>query len=282
MNSMYSALSSSSNNAVRPAAAAAAGGSSRRRIGETASPRSRRSVNSGGSLRVAILEDDVAQADLMRCTMEGLGHGAYVFHQGRTLLRQLGRESFDLLILDWQLPDVSGPDVAQWVRSSLSDYVPILMVTARGDESDIVRGLSCGVDDYLVKPIRLGEFVARTRALVRRAYPDRQEQQRTYGPFAFDYAQRTVHANGQLVDLKRREFDLAVVLFENLGRMMSRQHLAEALWGFGVQVESRTLDTHVSSIRTKLNLRPESGFRLSSIYGVGYRLETIEVDAPEA
>lgn len=195
-------------------------------------------------------------------------------------MHALRRESFDLLVLDWQLPKVTGIEVVQWVRAHLDHRVPILMLTSRATERDIVEGLSAGADDYMIKPIRVGELVARARALLRRCYSEvERETVFEIGPHRFDLVARQVSLDGMPVELKRLEFDLAVFLFRNIGRLVSRGHLVDAVWGQTVDVGSRSLDTHVSRLRTKLELRPQRGFRLSSVYNHGYRLETIDSPA---
>jgi DNA-binding response OmpR family regulator len=206
--------------------------------------------------------------------MVAIGHDCHTFERGRELLHALRRESFDLLIVDWQLPDLSGPDVVLWVRSNVEHRVPVLFLTNRVDERDIVDGLSCGADDYMTKPTRVGELIARVRALMRRSYPVTERPTQTLGRYCIDQRRRVIEIDGESVALKHKEYELAQCLFANLGRLLSREHLLEAAWGAeGPSVTSRSLDTHVSRVRMKLGLRPENGFRLSAVYGVGYRLE---------
>jgi DNA-binding response OmpR family regulator len=206
--------------------------------------------------------------------MVAIGHDCHTFDHGRALLHALRRESFDLLIVDWQLPDLSGPDVVLWVRSNVEHRIPVLFVTSRVDERDIVEGLACGADDYMTKPTRVGELIARVRALMRRSYPVTELPTQTLGRYCIDQRRRVIEIDGEPVALKHKEYDLAQCLFANIGRLLSREHLQEAAWGAdGPAVTSRSLDTHVSRVRMKLGLRPENGFRLSAVYGVGYRLE---------
>lgn len=226
-------------------------------------------------MRVAVLDDDEAQLELGRQALEGMGHDFHGFADGRSLLRALRRESFDLMILDWQLPDISGIDVMQWARQNLEERVPILFVTNRSAESDVIEGLSAGADDFMVKPIRVGELTARVNALLRRAYPQRGGGEFVIDRYLFDPATAQIRVGEQSVVLKQKEFDLAVFLFKNIGRLLSRKHLLEAVWGIEAEVSSRSLDTHVSRLRMKLGLMPENGYRLAAIYSVGYRLEAV-------
>ncbi len=229
-------------------------------------------------MRIAALDDEPSQLELLRHTMEGIGHECHCYTDGRTLLRDLRQQTFDLLILDWSLPDVSGPTVVKWIRQDLASRLPVLFVTNRREEADMVEGLTAGADDFMVKPIRIAELEARVRALLRRAYPRQHEAEVAFGPYHFLLHSRTLQVGGEPIELKHREYELALFLFQNLGRLLSREHLREAVWGVGPDAPSRSLDTHISRLRTKLDLRPSNGFLLSAIYGLGYRLEAIDAD----
>lgn len=233
-------------------------------------------------MRIAALDDESCQLELIQHTMSGIGHECHGFEDGRSLLRELRQQTYDLLILDWSLPDVQGPNVVRWIRQDLNSRLPILFVTNRREEADMVEGLAAGADDFMVKPIRIAELEARVKALLRRAYPLQHEAELVFGPYHFFPHSRTLQVSGELVELKHREYELALFLFQNLGRLLSREHLREAVWGLGAETPSRSLDTHISRLRTKLDLRPANGFLLSAIYGLGYRLEAIEADALSA
>ncbi|MBL0393612.1 response regulator transcription factor [Ramlibacter monticola] len=228
-------------------------------------------------MRVAAVDDDPAQLSLLASTMRAMGHGCHTFTSGKALLRAMRTETFDLLLVDWQMPDMSGPDLVMWIREKVSTTLPVMFVTVRDEECDIVRGLNCGADDYMCKPVRVGELMARTRALLRRGRSGQQEQSdvRRFGDVEFDTRTRAVTMKGSPIDLRGREYDLALFLFKNVGQPLSRRHLTEALWGFGVELNSRTLDTLVSMVRGKMKLRPENGFKLGAVYNVGYRLDVL-------
>lgn len=208
--------------------------------------------------------------------MAGFGHECHPYTEGRTLLQALRRQTFDLLILDWGLPDIRGIDVVKAVRNELKSRLPILFVNAQRDDADVVEGLNAGADDFMSNPGRAKELEARVNALLRRSYPAQHEVELVFGDYHFYPPSRILKVKGVQVDLKNREYELALFLFQNLGRLLSREHLHEAVWGLGVEALSRSLDTHISRLRTKLALRPASGFLLLAIYGMGYRLETIE------
>jgi len=227
-------------------------------------------------MRIAALEDEASHLELIRHTMEVMGHECHGFGEARTLLRDLHRQTYDLLILDWNLPDIEGPRVVRWIRDDLHSSLPILFVTHRQSEEDMVEGLAAGADDLMVKPIRLGELQARVGALLRRSYPAQHLNQLVFRGYCFDPSTRTLRIDGKLVELSRREYELALMLFQNLGRLLSREHLREAIWGVGMESPSRSLDTHVSRLRLKLQLSPANGFMLSAVYGLGYRLEPVD------
>ncbi len=230
------------------------------------------------TVRIAILEDDPDQLALIKRWVAEDGHDVHAFLDGRATMKQAGRESFDLFILDWQVPDVSGADVLKWLRANVSRTVPVLFVTVRDSEQDIVFALEQGADDYMVKPVRRQELIARTHALLRRAYPREEEKQLSFPPFQIDTQRNEISRNGAKIDLTPKEFELTVTLFRNLGRLMSRGHLQETVWGRSGDLATRTVDTHVSQVRKKLDLRPESGYRVVPIYNYGYRLEKISPD----
>ena len=227
-------------------------------------------------MRIAVLDDDRSQTDLVSQVLTAAGHVCYAFQSGKEMLNQLRRESFDMLIIDWQVPDLSGADVLRWAREKLPANLPVLFMTSRSGEDDIVAGLAAGADDYMIKPIRRGELVARVQALLRRAYPSQNTvEQIQFGDYIFEPRTGRLIVSGTLVDVTQKEFDLALLFFRNLGRPLSRAYILEAVWSRDVEIPSRTMDTHVSRVRSKLQLRSENGFRLAPVYSYGYRLEQI-------
>ncbi|UCV01346.1 response regulator transcription factor [Acidovorax radicis] len=227
-------------------------------------------------MRIAALDDDALQLDLFRQVTEAMGHVCHTYLTGAELLRNLRRQTYDLLIVDWHLPDTTGPEVVRWVRKNVEAQLPILYVTNRQEERDIVEGLGSGADDFMVKPVRIGELTARVSALLRRAYPVDTAVAQVFGRYQFLPETRSIEMDGVPVELKNREYELALFLFQNMGRLLSRDHLKEIVWGQVTDVMSRSLDTHISRLRMLLDLRPANGFVVTAIYGVGYRFEAVE------
>lgn len=230
-------------------------------------------------MRIAVLDDDPIFLHLVEATIAQMGHATSLFENGEDLLRAIKRDSFDLLIVDWQLPGVSGIEVVRALREAGGSQLPILFASQRHEEADIVAAFHAGADDFMSKPLRVQELMARVTALMRRAYPDVTQMRLDFEPYRFDPVTRTVYLCETPIELKHREYELAEFLFQNCGRLLSRNHLSETVWGSITMTPSRTLDTHASRLRTKLQLGQFHGagnvYQLNAIYGLGYRLEIL-------
>jgi DNA-binding response OmpR family regulator len=229
-------------------------------------------------MRIGILEDDPEQCALVHEALSSVGHVCHNFTTGRAIVDALQRQTFDLLALDWEVPEMSGEQVLQWTRQNLAGHIPVLFMTVRCREGDVVAILNAGADDFVTKPLCAGVLRARVNALLRRAYGFDASVSRTiFGEFEFDLSSRQILHNGIAVPVTQRAFSLALLLFENMGRTLSRAHIRDVVWQQMVDIPSRTMDTHVSWLRSKLGLRPENGYRLAPIYGYGYRLEQTRI-----
>ncbi len=227
-------------------------------------------------MRIAILDDDSSVLELACSILNGAGHTTHAFLRGQDMLASLRRESYDLLMLDLQVPDVSGGEILQWAREKLPAALPILVLTNRSAEEDVVANLLAGADDYMIKPMRSFELVARVKALLRRAYPGNAlSEPAQFGAYRFEAGSGTISVNEVPVPVTPKEYELMLLFFRNLGRPLSRAYLLEAVWAREIDVPSRSLDTHISKIRAKLELRPENGYRLMPVYSYGYRLEEV-------
>ena len=171
-------------------------------------------------MRIAALDDDALQLDLIKQATEAMGHVCHTHLTGAELMRTLRRETFDLLIVDWHLPDMEGPEGVSAVRQTTGRHWLILCVTRRGEEQDVIEARSCGADDFMSKPLRMGELVARATALLRRAYPQSMGARLGFGAYRFDAEQRTLQLHGEAIGLKHREYQLALFLFRNAGRLL--------------------------------------------------------------
>ncbi|WP_174273910.1 response regulator transcription factor [Sphingomonas bacterium] len=226
-------------------------------------------------MRIAILEDEAVLAEQLSGVLERAGHICYCHNTGKKLIAVLKRETFDLLILDWNLPDTTGLEVLGWVREHIDHAPPVLFVTSRGEERDIVEALNMGADDYVVKPVQTGEVLARVGALFRRSYPSKGKDIEAFENYRFEQKTTSVMIGEEQIVLTPKEFGLALLLFQNLDRALSRAYILEKVWGRNPDLLTRTLDAHISRIRVKLALRPETGFRLLPVYSYGYRLERL-------
>lgn len=225
-------------------------------------------------MRIALLEDIRPQAELIQGWLLDAGHECQVFTEGKALVRELGRDTFDLIVLDWMLPDTDGIQVLSWIRRHIDWPIPVLFVTGKEDESDIVEALEQGADDYMTKPVKRFELLARIKAVSRRVMAqDENGIVLNFGEYTINKNARAVYLNGIPVELTQKEFDLVLFLFRCAGRVLSRRHILECVWGCNPDLNTRTVDTHISRIRNKLGLKAKHGWQLRAVYQHGYRLE---------
>lgn len=227
-------------------------------------------------MKIAILEDDTLQNELYKIWLSAAQHSVKGYETGKAFLDAIQREQFDMLIIDWMLPDINGDEVLKWVRENMGWDIPVIFITTRNSEAEIVRALQLGADDYVTKPAKSFELLARIEALARRSKAHTAKSA-TFGSYQVDFASRQISLDGKPIDLTQKEFDLTVYMFEHPNRLLSRVHLLEKVWDKNPDIDTRTIDTHVSRIRKKLHLDPEHGWKLIPVYGYGYRLEKIEV-----
>jgi DNA-binding response OmpR family regulator len=226
-------------------------------------------------LVIGLLEDDADQAALVGQWLEESGYAVRTFRTAAEFRRRQGTSTIDLLLLDWMLPDTAGIDVLGWIRASPNARLPVIFLTARNEEEDLVRALMNGGDDYVVKPAKRRELIARVDALLRRHGVNGDGGEIDLPPYRIDPKRRRISVNGREIELTQREFDLASFLFRRQGRIVGRDALLENVWNLSSAVSTRTVDTHVSRLRKKLDLNGENGWRLAAIYQHGYRLEQV-------
>jgi len=230
-------------------------------------------------MNIILLEDDPAQAELLKSWLAEAGHECGHAASGEEFLTRIDRADFDLLVLDWELPDTTGVEILRIIRSTVNWHVPVLFVTQRDAEDDIVEALSSGADDYMVKRASKAEFLARVSALSRRL--GSAELEAEFGQYLFNLENKTVSMGDEEVRLTAREFEVAHYLFQRSGRLVSREQLLRDVWRV-TGVNTRTVDVHVSRVRKRLAITPENGFRIKTVYQHGYRLEQVEQEVDAA
>ena len=233
-------------------------------------------------MRIALLEDDPPQAQLIAHWLTDAGISCASFRTGAEFRDGIPNLQVDLILLDWILPDDDGLEVLVWLRKTLGSRVPVMFVTTRAEESALVQALDKGADDYLIKPLRRSETLARINALMRRGDNAKPASVVTLGGIVIDNDRHITTINGVAVDLTDRELELALYMLRNHGRLLTRQELLENVWKTNPEVITRTVDTHISRLRTKLELTPENGFELTTVYHKGYRLEFHAAKSPAA
>jgi len=225
-------------------------------------------------MNFAVIEDSRSQAEVLKALLKSEGYQVEVFADGKSFLEALDSRSFDFYVVDWVLPDIGGEVLVGKIREKCGWDVPVVVCTARTEEEFAADILRLGADDYVPKPVRYMEFLARVDALLRRRKARMPELVR-FGNIELDIEGRRIRLAGKDVDLTQREFDLAVVLLRNVGRVLARDELLSSVWARESDVDTRTVDTHASRLRKKLGLAGESGLMLTSVYGQGYRLDTV-------
>lgn len=221
-------------------------------------------------MRILLVEDDIEQIEPMRAALSQMGHLVDGVLAGKTAQWLMEEKDYDLLILDWMLPDISGITLCKHYRQ-VGKGSPVLMLTAKDTTADKVTGLDAGADDYLVKPVDLLELLARVRALGRRS-PLWVGEQLTLADLTLDLSTMTVRRGEQAIPLSTREFQLLEYLLRHGGQVLSRDQIETNLWEWGDQPESNAVSTLVRRLRQRLaNLKAENW--LETVYGVGYRLQ---------
>ena len=222
---------------------------------------------------VLIVEDEPAQAEVLRYNLEKKGYRTSVAPAGEEALMLVEEEEPDLVILDWMLPDIAGIEICRQLKTRpKTRTLPVIMLTARGEEDDRVRGLESGADDYVVKPYSPSEMIARVQAVLRRSHPELEEKVLEYTDIRMDLARHRVTRQGKSIHLGPSEFRLLRVLMERPTRVFSREQLLDRAWGRDVYVESRTVDVHIRRLRKALNISGSKDI-IRSVRGSGYALD---------
>ncbi|QPC43571.1 phosphate regulon transcriptional regulator PhoB [Kaustia mangrovi] len=222
---------------------------------------------------ILIVEDEESLQVLLSYNFEAEGFAVRTTASGDEVEMLVEEERPDLIVLDWMLPGLSGIEVCRMLRARPETRdIPIIMLTARGEEQERIRGLATGADDYVVKPFSVPELVARVRSILRRTNPETIADQLTAGDIALDRRTRRVTRSGRDVELSPTEFKLLEHLMRNPGRVYSREQLLNAVWGHDVYIDERTVDVHVGRLRKILN-RGRQRDPIRTVRGIGYAFD---------
>lgn len=229
---------------------------------------------------VLIIEDEASLVTMLRYNLEKEGFNVAEATDGEEAMTVAEETTPDAIILDWMLPRMSGIEVCRQLRrKSNTRSVPIIMLTARGEETDKVRGLNVGADDYMTKPFSMPELLARVRALLRRSLPAQTKGQLTFGDVVMDLDAHRVNRAGQYIHLGPTEFRLLQFLMERPGTVYSREELLNAVWGPDIYVEPRTVDVHIRRLRKALNVEGKDDL-IRTVRAAGYALDVQGAQTP--
>jgi DNA-binding response OmpR family regulator len=228
------------------------------------------------TMRIAIADRDMGVVQHLTPILQELGYEVAGFVDSQALAQALLKEQFDLLILDLNMPADSGGNFFPWVQKNLPEPLPVMIMASRSAKRDITDALNSGADDYITKPEDRSVIAARVNAVLRGASGfDAFDVEATYGVYTLNRLDQSVAYRDQTVFLTAKELELAEMFFKNADRTLSRNYIMETIWRTKASLATRTLDMHISRVRAKLNLRPDNGFRIFTVFGYGYRLETI-------
>ena len=225
-------------------------------------------------MKILVVDDERLLVKGIKFNLENEGYQVECAYDGAAAVELARSGGFDLIILDLMMPEIDGLEACMRIREFSN--VPIIMLTARSEDTDKIIGFECGADDYITKPFNILELKARIRALLRRAASSAQQQREadrlTQGSITLDVAERAAWRDGMRVDLTAKEFDLMVLLMQNPGRVYSRENLLNLVWGYEYIGEFRTVDVHIRRLREKLEPDPASPEHILTKWGVGYYL----------
>lgn len=231
--------------------------------------------------KIMIVEDETALVTLLKYNLEKQGYETITVMDGKDVISTALEEKPDLVLLDWMLPNVQGIDICREMRRTYElRSTPIIMLTARGEEADKVRGLSFGADDYMTKPYSIPELMARIGALLRRVQPENRQDNLSYEDLTMDFAKRRVMRGERAVHLGPTEFRLLQYLMEKPGIVLSRESLLKLVWGGSIHVELRTVDVHIRRLRRALNEGGEQDI-IRTVRSAGYALDYSATDDDE-
>ena len=232
-------------------------------------------------MKILVVDDEKLLVKGITFNLQNEGYEVEAAYDGISAVELVRRGDFDLVILDWMMPEKSGSEACMEIRT-FSD-VPVIMLTAKSEDSDKIMGFACGADDYVTKPFNIMELKARIRALLRRSAGNKRKEQESSrlrcGDFTLDMSQRVALRGGRVVDLTAKEYDLLEILMKNVRHVFSREKLMDQVWGYTYAVDYRTVDVHIRRLREKLEPDPAQPKYIMTKWGVGYYFQDEEQSA---
>ena len=232
-------------------------------------------------MKILVVDDEKLLVKGITFNLQNEGYEVEAAYDGISAVELVRRGDFDLVILDWMMPEKSGSEACMEIRT-FSD-VPVIMLTAKSEDSDKIMGFACGADDYVTKPFNIMELKARIRALLRRSAGNKRKEQESSrlrcGDFTLDMSQRVALRGGRVVDLTAKEYDLLVILMKNVRHVFSREKLMDQVWGYTYAGDYRTVDVHIRRLREKLEPDPAQPKYIMTKWGVGYYFQDEEQSA---
>ncbi|EQB86916.1 two-component system alkaline phosphatase synthesis response regulator PhoP [Clostridium punense] len=222
--------------------------------------------------RILVVDDEEHIVELIKFNLEKNGYGVITADNGRDAFIIAKEQQPDLILLDLMLPGMDGLDVCKEIRrDSAISTMPIIMITAKGEELDKILGLELGADDYITKPFSVRELIARVKAILRRTTVKYEDNGFKFGEITIDFEKHEVRRDGEKVDLTLKEFELLEILIKNKGRVMTRDFLLDKIWGYEYVGETRTVDVHVRHLRQKIEKDDKNPVYIQTIRGIGYK-----------
>lgn len=231
-------------------------------------------------MRIAVVDDDREITAHLVAELSARGLLVEAFASGAAAKTALARDTFDAVVIDWNMPGQTGIEIVREATATLTNPPPFLIMTSRSDDADIVAGLEAGASDYIVKPANVAILHARIQAAIRARSQFGVGRAMAFEGYSLDPTTQSISLHGRAIPLTHKEFLLAALLFNNLDRPLSRNYLLSQVWSAAVGVETRTLDVHISRIRNKLKLCPENHYVIQAVFGFGYRLSRYVDDQP--
>lgn len=227
--------------------------------------------------KILIVDDEENILELIRFNLQALGYEVLTLNNGSDALNVIRQEKPKLVLLDLMLPGMDGYDICKEIRKDSSiSYIPVIMITAKGEELDKILGLELGADDYVSKPFSVRELLARVKAVLRRTSTQVIESSYKFGEISIDFQKHEVLKSSNKIDLTLKEFELLEILIKNKGRVMTRDFLLDKIWGYEYVGETRTVDVHIRHLRQKIEEDDKSPKFIETIRGIGYRFNSGE------